>query len=405
MDRTRFALVLLLSPAWLGVASYGEIAAQPLPLGPETRVDTLVRSKPNHPVIAVQRDGTFEIAWDYWEFQPASIFVRHFDAAGRPTSSAQVLLGSEGYFPQVDSIIKAGKGYDVLWHVDHDTGPAISFYTRHLDAGGVPLGEKPLKAGKPFLRYMWFSAGDGLIGGYYAAALRTLELRKVSPNGVPTLQQRRINTSELDSPTPFIQSLANGGFVAVIQGTIPDDTTQQVLRARLFDGKFEPVGPDFDLNTVPAGVARKPPFLAQYFAVAAAPDGGFGVAWKLGDTLYVRVFDAAGHAAAAEAAVLTTDKIIVPESLAFDSSGNLLLLWLEAEVSEPFRSDVQIQLFDRNGVALGPSEGVNSVASGRYQMPFNGSVAWANGSWLVTWQAEVEDLASTAIFVRRFAGH
>ncbi|HEX4959435.1 MAG TPA: hypothetical protein VF173_01255 [Thermoanaerobaculia bacterium] len=411
MNGKHLALSLLLSSALL-VAGSGAAGAQPAPLGPETRVDTLAGDQfPGNPMLTVQRDGTFEIAWSYGAHQPAAIYVRHFNAAGRPTDASQVLLGSEGFWPEVDAIVKAGKGYDVLWHVIGGPGVPTPFYTRHLDARGVPLGKKPLKVGKPFMSYMWFTAGDGLAGGYYLSLIGTLELRKISPNGVPTLQERRINTSELTSPVPAVVPLTNGGFVGVIQGTtvVPaGGTPQPVLRARRFSGQFEPVGPDFDLNTIPAGPAGTPPLLGQTFAVAAAPDGGFGVAWTLDDTLYVRVFDAAGHAEVPESPVVTVgpDHRIAPASIAFDNAGNLLLLWME-EATEPLSGipllDLHLQLFNSRGVPLGPQEELTSAASGAFGQPLTGKVAWANGSWLVTWAAESNLQGPSAIFVRRFA--
>src|SRR4051794_16425043 len=145
MTRPPFALFLLLGAAGLAAASPRGAAAQPAPLGPEVRVDTLAGNQfPSNPKLEVQRDGSFEIVWDSGGNQPASIFSRHFGAGGQPTDASQRVLGGEGFRPEVDAITRAGKGYDVLWHVDNDPLPQV-FYTRHLDVRGVPLGAKPLR--------------------------------------------------------------------------------------------------------------------------------------------------------------------------------------------------------------------------------------------------------------------
>ena len=405
-NRTRFALALLLSSAWLGVAGPRGVAAQPAPLGPEVRVDTLAGDQfPNDPMLSVQRDGTFEVAWDYGGSQPASIFARHFTAAVRPTDAAQVLLGSEGFWPQLDAITKAGKGYDVLWHINDDTGTMPpAFYTRHLDARGALLGNKPLKVGKPYFPYVWFVAGDGLVAGSFQEPIRTFNLRKLSPNGVPTLVERRIDTRPIDDPRPSVTPLANGNFVAVFEATsLPVESARRVLRARLFSGTFEPQTPDFDVNTTPAGLSGTAPFLGPDFTVAAAPNGGFAVAWTLDHTLYLRFFNAAGDPLGPEVPAVTSDGAFAPLSAAIDKKGNLLLLWFR--IPAPLQTDLQIQLFDSHGAPLGPPEGVNSAASDRYQQPFAGSVAWTGSAWLVTWAAQVGDLEPSAIFVRRFAGN
>ena len=407
MTRTRFALFLLLGAAGLAAAAPRGAVAQPAPLGPEVRVDTLAGDQfPNNPKLAVQRDGTFEITWDYGGNPPASIFARHFNAAGLPTNTSQVLLGAQGFWPEVDAITKAGKDYDVLWHIHDDTGTMPpAFYTRHLDARGAALGSKPLKVGKPFLPYMWFLGGDGLIGGYYAASVKTLELRKVSPNGVPTLLERRINVQPLDAPTPSVTPLSSGGFVGVVRGTTvspPDTTPRPVLRARFFKGNFEPMGIDFDINTLPAGPDGTAPGLGVDYVVAATLNGGFTVAWTLGNTLYLRSFDAAGHAAGPEVPAVIHDGTFAPLSAAVDKRGNLLLLWFEI-LGDPPRGDLQIELFNAQGLPLGPPEDLSSAASGTFLEPFAGSVATSGSSWIVTWAAQVDDLEPSAIFVRRFA--
>jgi len=402
MNRTQFALCL--GTVWLAAGPHGA-AAQPAPLGPEVRVDTLAGDQfPANPKLEVQRDGSFEIAWDYGGDQPASIFGRHFNAAGQPTDASQRVLGGEGFWPQVDAVTKAGKGYDVLWHIENDTLPP-TFYTRHLDARGAPLGSKPLKVGKPFLPYMWFLGGDGLVGGYYSGFFNTFELRKVSPNGVPTLQERRINTEPLDSTTPSITPLSSGGFVGVIRGTTvrpPDDTPRPVLRARFFKGSFEPMGIDFDLNSLPAGPNGTAPILGLDYVVAATPGGGFAVAWTLDNTLYLRFFDAAGHASGPEVPAVTYLGTFAPLSAAVDKRGNLLLLWFEI-LGDPPHPNLQIELFNSHGLPLGPPESLSSAVSDRFQEPFVGSVATLGSSWLVTWAAKVPDLETSAIFVRRFA--
>jgi hypothetical protein len=403
---TRTQIALFLGAVWLAAAGRREAAAQPAALGPEMRVDTLAGDQfPSNPVLAMQRDGTFEIAWDYRGNPPASIFARHFNAAGLPTDAAQRLLGGEGFWPQMDAITKAAKGFDVLWHIHDDTGTLPpAFYTRHLDVRGAPMGSKPLKVGKPFLPYIWFSGGDGLIGGYFAASVDTLELRKVSPNGVPTLQERRINTEALVSTTPSVTPLANGGFVGLIRGTVPPSVGVQrtVLRARLFNGAFVPLGNDFDVNTLPAGPNGTAPVLGADYTVAADSNGGFAVAWTLGNTLYLRFFDAAGHASGPEVPALTYFGTFAPLSASIDKRGNLLLLWLEI-LGDPPHPNLQIELFDSHGLPLGPPEGLNSPASDQYQEPFAGSVASSGSSWLVIWAAQAIDAQPSAIFVRRFA--
>ncbi|HEY2293519.1 MAG TPA: hypothetical protein VGM86_22675, partial [Thermoanaerobaculia bacterium] len=141
------------------------------------------------------------------------------------------------------------------------------------------------------------------------------------------------------------------------------------------------------------------PFLNPQFQVAAAPDGGFAVSWALGQTIYLRYFDAAGRAVTPEIPAVEDPSAFAPVSIAFDDRGDLLLLWLQF-LDNP---DLQIQQFDAHGAPLGPSRQIRSAASADFQAPQEGSVAWAGDSWLVTWAAADPADGSRGVFVRRFA--
>src|SRR5436305_13114407 len=407
MNRTRFALFILLGAAWLGEMGARRAAAQPAPLGSEIRVDTLAGDQfPSSPVLAVQPGGDFEIAWGYGASQPAQIFSRHFAAGGDPTDAAQVLIGSQGYYPLADAVTATPKGFDVLWHVVNDLRPeAPAFYRRHLSPLGVPDPGKPVHLGGKGIEWVWNVRGNGFMAGSPLLHAHGIAAQHLASSGRPTGPELRLNSRRVDDPETIVTAVADGGFVAVWSGAVPvrGSTARAVLRARRFSPAGKPLGPDFDVNLI-VPEPGETPFLRPEFTVAAAPDGGFAVSWILTDTLYLRFFDAAARPLGPEVAALTTDDAIAPESMAFDPAGNLLVLWLVL-LQDPFRTDLQIQLFDAHGAPLGPPEGVSSAASDRYRQPFRGSVEWAGDSWLVAWAAQVEDLEPSAIFVRRFGGN
>jgi hypothetical protein len=318
-----------------------------------------------------------------------------------------VLIGSQGFYPLADAVTATPKGFDVLWHVVNNLRPeAPAFYRRHLSPRGVPDPGKPVPLGGKGAEWVWNVRGNGFLAGWPLPQAHGIAAWRLGSSGRPTGPELRLNSRRVDDPSPFVTAVADGGFVAVWFGTVPvrGSTAKAVLRARRFSPAGKPLGPDFDVNTILPGPDGTEPFLRPEYAVAAAPDGGFVVAWVLTDTLYLRFFDAAARPLGPEVPAVTTDEAIAPESMAFDPAGNLLVLWLEL-LQDPFRTDVQIQLFDPHGVPLGPAEGVRSAASDRYRQPFQGSVEWDGDSWLVAWAAQVEDLEPSAIFVRRFAGH
>jgi hypothetical protein len=87
-----------------------------------------------------------------------------------------------------------------------------------------------------------------------------------------------------------------------------------------------------------------------------------------------------------------------PSSMAFDNAGRVLLLWF-AGVLHP---TLKARLLRPNGTPLGPIFLPPSAASGTFDEPLCGSVAWVGGSWLVTWAAQKRDLGPSAVFLRRF---
>ena len=187
--------------------------------------------------------------------------------------------------------------------------------------------------------------------------------------------------------------------VGVSAGKEQEQGATAMLRARRFNAAGQPQGPDVDVNTTLPGAGETAPFLNPVFQVAAAPNGGFVVSWALDQTIYLRYFDAAGHAASPEIPAVADPSVFAPESIALDDQGNLLLLWTQFLDD----SDLQIQRFDPSGSPVGASQSVRSAASDGFQVPTEGSVAWAGDSWLVAWVASDPSDGSRAVFVRRFA--
>lgn len=403
----RLSLGLLAASAWLLFFHPGWVAAQPVPLGPETRVDTVENQEPGEPSLAVQPGGDFEIAWGYLDVDPPFVAARHFAADGTPTDSAQVPLGGPGPYPRVRSVTATQGGFEVLWQLE--VSSQRPSYRRHLDRNGTPTG-KPVRLGKGAW-WVWQVRGHGFLSGWPAQAngiLYTgLSIQRISPTGQRAGSVVRLNTRPVSSDErPLLTALADGGFLAVWTGVVRvGNDYSTVLRARRFSAAGKPVGPDFDVDSIPEAAQDS----LHYPKVAASPAGGFAVAWRFFDafsgtdtaTPYVRLFDAAGKPRGPEIAGPVTQYV---ESLAFDDAGNLLVLWADDSTRGP--ADLEVQLFGPGGAPLGPQARVASEASGVHQRPFRGSVAWAGSSWLVTWvaESEVDYREPRAIFLRRFAG-
>ena len=408
MNRNRFAFGLLVALASLALFHPGGAAAQPVPLGPETRVDTLEGKHPNEPWLAAQPGGDFEVAWAYLGTQPPFVAARHFAADGTPTQAAQISLGGPGTFPNLTSVTATPGGFEVVWNLSAPREQ--SYYRRHLDLNGVPDPGTPVRLVK--YRYItpwvWQVRGHGFLGGWPVVKGTTIigaGVQRLSPTGQRTGPVLRLNSrTAYINRQPTLTAVADGGFLAVWEGTLyRSGTYTSLLRARLFSRAGKPLGPDFDVSGIAPGIGD------HLFAskVAAAPGGGFAVAWRFYDELahtvthYLRFFDDAGRPRGPEIPGPGGEWI---ESMAFDDAGNLLALW--SNDVDLFVPDLKVQLFGPDGAPLGPEARVASEASGPFTRPFRGNVAWAGGSWVVAWLAQTEEAheGPNAIFVRRFAG-
>jgi hypothetical protein len=393
MNRTRLALYFLVSLAWLGVAGPRELAAQLVARGPE--LDLLADTWPNRPVLAVQPDGAYLVAWDegspFW-----GVFYRYVAAGSTPKEEWPSTISDYEVNPYVCAVTATPKGFDVLWQESDDRNPQ-GFFRYHLNLRGVPDG-KPIPMGGAGTEWVWHIGGNRFMAGWTLRGKHGIAARYLASSGQRTGPELRLNSRPVDNPEPVVLAVADGGFLAVWRGVVRGSPATLVLRARRFSREGKPLGPDFDINTIPLRmVGREYPYY-PYFEVAAAPGGGFAVAWMLDDTIYLRYFDAAGTALGPE--VPTVDALDYyepePHSMAFDKSGNLLLLYLDYEL--------RLQLFDPQGARVGGPVGVRSKASGWFEEPWGGIVAGVGNSWLVTWgAAQVPARDFSAVFVRRFA--
>jgi len=405
VNRARFALHLLITAAGLGILNTPGASAQPIPVGPETRVDTIgSRQLLAAPVLALQPGGDFEIGWNYLSTTPPFVSVRHFAADGRPTDAGEVPV-DQGPFPaRLYTVTATPEGFEVLWQ----TGglPYLTNYWRHLNLQGLPdFSVPPVRLGvAPNILWVWQVEGHGFVGGWQSknsSLFPGIAAQRLSPTGRLTGAVLRLSSRPVSvDDQPILTEVADGGLLAVWDGIAPDFSW--VLRARRLSPAGIPQGADFDLNTIVPG----PKDFLSGIQVATAPDGGFAVSWSIYSdrtqviTPYLRFFDASGRPLGAEIPGPATNVI---ESIAFDGAGNLLVLWsVDRGTSGP---DLEIQLLDRNGMPQGAKERVASAASRRFRQPTSGSIAWSGSTWIITWTAQVSPhQGPNAVFVRRFAG-
>ena len=390
MNRTRFALSLLLTSAWLGAAGHPARAAQLVALTPEEDLYADIFASP--PEVAAQPDGPYVIAWDDSFSSTVGSFSYRYTAAGEDLGAGVYhKIYSPTGAPAVDAVTAGRQGFDVFWHTVQYQGEPTLFYRAHLNLRGMPEG-KPVRLGGTGTEWVWLVRGNGFMAGWSLPGKHGIAARRLTASGQRTGPELRLNSLPVDHLVGVsVVGLADAGFVAVWLGTTPGSAGTTVLRARRFSPSGKPLGPDFDVNTAPLGGSAPSPG----FKVAAAPGGGFAVAWGFAPGGSLRWFNASGTPLGPERMTSApSQSAVFPESLAFDDRGNLLLLLnLDYEA-------LQLRLFDPQGTPQGPPVNVTSDDT---QHPWGGSVAWTGDSWLVTWVAAIPPYDQSAVFVRRFA--
>jgi hypothetical protein len=275
--------------------------------------------------------------------------------------------------PSVDTVTAGQQGFDVIWHTQQVEDEPTVFYRAHLDLRGRREGG-PIRLGSPGTEWIWQVRGNGFMAGRSLPAKHGIAARRLAASGQPT--------------GVSVVGLADASFVAVWLGVMPGRPGTAVLRARRLSPAGKPLGPDFDVNTVPLGPLDDPSSDGPALKVAAAPGGGFTVAWQLQEKTYMRWFNASGTPLGPEfMAIKSAEPDGLPQSMAFDDTGNLVLLWED-----------QVQLFDPRGTPLGPV----AVNSDDTEEPRGGGVTWTGDSWLVAWVAAIPLFDQSSVFARRF---
>jgi hypothetical protein len=409
--------ILLLRVLVLTVLASRGLAAQPVPTGPETRVDTIA-ALPVCPRLAVAPDRSFEVVWSSDEFPPFTPQGRHYAADGTPTDPGQVQTSGVGDFydtPTVYLVSPLADGFRMLFDLFDETlehPPSTLF--QHLDRAGHPAGPAVVVAGAS-PRWVWPGPGGLLYAGSYQARQKALVIQQVASTGRPTGPRITVNDQPVDNPHLQIVPLNGRDFVAVWTGisvATRRSPARQVIRARRFRAGA-PDGKEFDVNVSPGGRTGAPPFFVGTIVAADPQTGGFAVAWMISDaintthpssSIHLRFFGAPGRPASPEVTATPPGLLLSLAGAAFDGSGNLLLLW-----RPPLRNVLRARIFrfaDGSAGPAGPAFQVNSEASGPFDSPGCGDLAWTGDSWWIVWSAGRSDSGTDggadAVFLRRF---
>jgi len=212
---------------------------------------------------------------------------------------------------------------------------------------------------------------------------------QVSPNG----GELQVNgyTTGLQS-RPAVAAATDGSFVVVWDsvGSGGTDTSSYSVQGRRFSASGQPLGADFQVNTITTDYQLLP-------AVACDPDGGFVVAWQsqysagsdtFGQSIQAHRYDALGVPQGAELQVnVTTTNHQTKPAIAADGQGGFLVVWesVSSAGNDPNES-VQLRRLDGGGLPAANEIQVNTYTTGFQISP--DVAADAAGDAVVVWQSQ-----------------
>ena len=200
---------------------------------------------------------------------------------------------------------------------------------------------------------------------------------------------------------------SQGNFV-VAWASQADD--QSVILVQRFDPKGNPLGAEIEVASDPASSPGSPSAFKP--AIAAAPGGGFVVAWVSLVTggeppgpprVMARGFNAAGAATGPAVQLSTSAALSDRPSLCVSATGRIHAAWTFTDELLPFQASpvgVVVRRMSPAGVPIGPEQVVSPAVDSETSV----AIACGRGNtYVVAWQTAQEPAVSGSdIVVRRF---
>jgi hypothetical protein len=327
--------------------------------GEEFQVNTYSNGQQSTPVVEVDADDNFVVAWqsDSQDGSGYGVYARKFDRTGEPLWGEVQLNNTTGNDQfQVSLAANAGGGFVAAWQHYHD-GSNYGIRARRFNADGTPIGS------------------DFQANSYYSN------------------QQERV----------ALAPLTDGGFVAIWDSNGQDGSGWSVYGQRfLVDGSK--TGGEFKVNTYTPST--------QYMCdVASAANGSFVATWGSDNEdgnnygVYAQRFKADGSKNGNPFRVNTYIVSTQYEpAIGAHADGRFAIAWQSIQ-QDGADWGVYLQRYNADGTPAGNETQVNVFASYSQHQP---DVAMLpNGTTVVVWTGNAQDDSVSGVFAQRFdaSGH
>ena len=385
------------------------------PAGPETRVNTTIANSQSFPATAMDADGDYVVVWQSYGQDPGSgVYAQRYSAAG-------LARGGEFRVPtttaanQTRPVVAMDADGDFVVAWESNDGSESGVYAQRFNAAGVAQGSEfrantqtthvqrypsvAMDADGDFV-ITWQSTNQDLVptDGVYA--------QRYSAAGVPRGGEFRVNTRVAGNQWfPAAAMDADGDFVIAWESTAHDPDASTGVYAQRFDAAGAAAGAEFRVNTFTVSNQGNP-------AAAMDADGDFVISWTSQngtgtDNIYAQRFNAGGVAIGGEllANTFTTTSQRF-SSVAMDSDGDFVVTW-QSYYQDPLTvaSGIYGQRFSALGSPQGIEIRVNTHAPNHQRHP---AVAMdADGDFVVAWASYGQDAGDSqfvaGVYAQRYS--
>ncbi|MDJ0766529.1 MAG: hypothetical protein QNJ97_26380 [Myxococcota bacterium] len=365
----------------------------------EFRVNTYTNSSKYQSSIAIAPDGRFIVVWESYDQDGdrLGIFGQRYEKVGMPVGEEFQINTVTVHTQESPGVAIASSGYFVvIWASFGPDGNQEGIFGQRYDAGGNPLGvnfqvntyamspqESPSVAMGPDGRFVvvWKSLGQdgdgwGIFGQRYDA------------EGNPLGVEFQVNTySDDDQENPSVAMAPDGRFI-VVWDSYKQDGDQDGIFGQRYDVDGNPLGVEFQVNTVTDYAQREP-------SVAIAPDGQFVVTWQTSGQVAGQRYDTDGDPTGNEFRVNTyATKTSTFQAVAMASDGGFVVVWKGVGIYGKH--------YDASGNPIGNFFKINTHSP--FDYPDYPAVAMApDGRFVVAWSIRIDNnVYSNDVFAQRY---
>jgi len=339
-------------------------------VGAEFQVNTTTVLDQKDASVAGFDSGGFVVVWesDGQDGAGFGVYGQRYDSSGVKVGG-ELAVNTTTALDQSDAKVTVLSNGDfvVVWESSGQDSGGVGVYARVYDvsadqwAGGEILVNSNTDADQDSpdvtalsgggFAVVWSSESASLSGGAAEIAARRFNNDGTAIDAAE-FQVNTTTVSNQDRPT--VTGLSGGGFAVAWHGWETDSTTNNQIRARVYDASGTASGNDFTVNSYTTEKQRFP-------AMAGLNDGGFIVTWDStgqdgdGEGVYGQRYDATGATVGAEFQVNeATAGGQRYSDIAVRTDGSFVVGWESSGAPSDVGSDVYQRIYTLSGGSVSP---------------------------------------------------